>query len=154
MLYYAIVAVLMFLAPAISMAIDYTAGSADFDAILITKWYVFWAVGLRLGLAGLRQIIQPEYTAREILSLKSHDATILVRELGFANVAFGAVGIISLWEVDWRLASAMAGGIFYALAALSHIRDRERNTRQNVALVSDAFAALVLLSVMAEAIPG
>lgn len=48
----------------------------------------------------------------------------------------------------------MAGGIFYALAALNHIRDRERNTRQNVALVSDAFAALVLLGVMAEAIPG
>jgi hypothetical protein len=26
---------------------------------IIAKWYVFWAVGVRLGVAGLRQIIQP-----------------------------------------------------------------------------------------------
>jgi hypothetical protein len=31
---------------------------------LVGKWFVFWAaVGVRLGLAGLRQILQPSFTA-------------------------------------------------------------------------------------------
>jgi hypothetical protein len=34
---------------------------------IIAKWYVFWAVGVRLGVAGLRQMIQPRYTAVTIL---------------------------------------------------------------------------------------
>lgn len=151
MLYYAIVAGLMFLMPGLSILLDVLPGSQEFAPGLIAKWYVFWPVGLRLGLAGLRQIFQPGFTAREILGLSSDDALILVRELGFANVAFGALGVGALWEPNWRLAAALAGGIFYALAAINHSRDRERNTRQNVALFSDAFAALVLLGLCAQA---
>ena len=30
---------------------------------LVGKWFVFWAVGARLFIAGIRQVIQPAFTA-------------------------------------------------------------------------------------------
>jgi hypothetical protein len=33
---------------------------------LVGHWFVFWGVGIRLGLAGLRQFLQPSFTARDI----------------------------------------------------------------------------------------
>ena len=32
---------------------------------LVGKWFVFWTVGIQLFLAGLRQIVQPRYTAEQ-----------------------------------------------------------------------------------------
>lgn len=107
--------------------------SAVVGATLIGKWFVFWAVGWRLFLAGMRQIVQPGYTARVILGLKHDESQILVRELGFANVAFGAIGILSLFVPSWRLAAALAGGIFYGLAGINHVRQSHRNKLENVA---------------------
>ena len=48
---------------------------------LIGKWFVFWAVGVRLLLAGVRQYFQPAFTAKDILGIESPDVFVLVREL-------------------------------------------------------------------------
>jgi hypothetical protein len=37
---------------------------------IIGKWFLFWAVGMRLFVAGCRQIINPAFTAREIFHIK------------------------------------------------------------------------------------
>jgi hypothetical protein len=111
---------------------------------LVAKWYVFWAVGVRLSLAGLRQIIQPRYTAETILGLKGAESLFFVRELGFANVSMGIVGIASLLAPGWVTAAAMLGAIYYGLAGINHCFHKGRNKLQNLALVSDLFAALVL----------
>ncbi len=111
---------------------------------IIAKWYVFWAVGVRLGLAGLRQIFQPRYTAETILGIKSEDSLLLVRELGIANSALGSVGLATLFAPSWLLPAALAGAILYGLAGINHVFHRPRNTLQNVAMVSDLFACLVL----------
>jgi hypothetical protein len=108
------------------------------------KWYVFWAVGVRLSLAGLRQIIQPRYTAETILGFKGTDALFFVRELGFANVAMGSVAVASLRAASWVTPAAMLGAIYYGLAGIIHCFHKGRNKLENVALVSDLFAALVL----------
>lgn len=144
-MYYAIVALLMFLLPALSVVIEIAQSSPLPLVLLIGKWYVFWAVGARLGLAGLRQIIQPRYTAEVILGLKSEESLLLVRELGFSNVALGLAGLISLWKPEWRGAVALTAGIFYALAGINHARQAHRNRLENVAMVSDLIAGLVLL---------
>jgi hypothetical protein len=112
--------------------------------VVVAKWYVFWAVGARLSLAGLRQIIQPRYTAETILGLKSDESLFFVRELGFANVSMGSVGIVSLATPSWVMPAAMLGGIYYGLAGINHCFHKDRNKLQNVALVSDLFAAAVL----------
>jgi len=146
-MYYAIVATLMFLLPAISVIAEVAHGGAASWPLVVAKWYVFWAVGWRLFLAGIRQVAQPAYTAREILGLKSDESLILVRELGFANLAMGTLGIASIAVPSWQLAAALAGGIFYGLAGVNHVMQPHRSRLENVAMVSDLFAAVVLLGV-------
>jgi hypothetical protein len=150
-LYYVVVATLMFALPVLSVAIEATHSSIRVDSLLIGKWFVFWSVGWRLLLAGVRQIAQPEYTAREILGLQSAESWTVVRELGFGNVALGVVGVVSLWLPAWQLAAALAGGLFYILAGINHARQQHRNRLENVAMVSDLFVGLILLGVCVAA---
>lgn len=154
MLYYVIVFLLMLALPALSIAIEASASSASTLFVLLGKWFVFWAVGMRLLLAGVRQIAQPGYTARVILGLKGDEVLLVVRELGFANVAFGLLGVISLIIPEWRLAAALAGGTFYALAGINHLLQPHRNRPENVAMVSDLLAAAVLMGLCIKALAG
>jgi len=117
------------------------------NALLVGQWFVFWAVGVRLLMAGLRQIVQPRYTAENILGLKDPDATLVVRELGFANTAIGSAGVCSVFSPAWILPLAIIGAIFYGLAGINHLAHGHRNRLQNVAMTSDVFAASVLVTI-------
>lgn len=112
---------------------------------LVGKWFVFWAVGVRLMLAGMRQYLQPEFTSREILGIESADAFILVRELGGANLAAGLVGLASLFMPSFVLPAAIGSGVFYAVAGLEHMRETHRSGKATIAMLSDFFAAIILL---------
>lgn len=144
-MYFFIVAALMFALPAVSVVAEMTGAGVALSAALVCKWYVFWAVGLRLFLAGVRQVAQPAYTAHQILGLKGNESLIVVRELGFANLAIGMLGIASLVVPSWRMAGAFVGGIFYGLAGIQHIFQAHRNPLENVAMLTDLFAAALLL---------
>src|SRR5277367_1369924 len=104
-MYVAIVIALMLVLPLICIVsqLPLQHGGATPAVVLpiIAKWYVFWAVGVRLSLAGLRQIIQPRYTAETILGIRSADSLFLVRELGFANAAMGSAALGSLLAPAW-----------------------------------------------------
>jgi hypothetical protein len=148
-MYVPMVIALMLALPLISIAAqiiltDHGALHGAAYLAVVAKWYVFWAVGARLSLAGLRQIIQPRYTAETILGIKGDESLFFVRELGFANVAMGSVGIASLLVPSWVTPAAMLGAIYYGLAGVNHCFHKDRNALQNVALVSDLFAAAVL----------
>jgi hypothetical protein len=144
-MYYAIVAATMLVLPALSVAIQASAHGAAFNPWLVAKWFTFWAVGVRLFLAGLRQTIQPRYTANIILGLKSDESLFLVRELGFANLAIGSIGLLSLPLPGWLSAASLAGGLFYALAGLGHVFSSSRNRLENVAMISDLMAGAILI---------
>jgi hypothetical protein len=149
-MYVFIVIVLMLALPLISIVAqiilsDHGTPQGAWYLAVLAKWYVFWAVGARLSLAGLRQIIQPRYTAETILGFKGTDALFFVRELGFANVAMGSVAIASLLAPSWVTPAAMLGAIYYGLAGIIHCFHTGRNKLENVALVSDLFAAVVLV---------
>jgi hypothetical protein len=131
---------LMLVLPIASIVLD----DAPLSAVLVGTWFVFWAVGIRLLLAGIRQIVQPRYTAKTILGIESDDSLVLVRELGFANVAIGCIGAASLVVDGWWKPAAIAGAIFYGLAGINHTRHPGRNRLQNIAMVSDLFIAVVL----------
>lgn len=111
---------------------------------LVGKWFVFWSVGIRLTSAGARQIINPKYTAETILGLKTSEPWIVVRELGFTNVAIGTVALGSIIARTWLTPAAVAGAVFYGLAAANHLAQKNRNRLQNTAMVSDLFACGVL----------
>ena len=44
------------------------------------------------------------------------------------------------------IAAAVYGVIFYGVAGIRHAMERNRSTNENVAMVSDLFAAVVLLA--------
>jgi hypothetical protein len=145
-MYFMLVVALMLVCPLTSIAIQILfAEPGMLSAGVVGKWFVFWMVGVRLLLAGLRQIVQPRYTAEQILGIKDPDAMLIVRELGFANAAIGSVGVASLFFRDWVFPFALVGTIFYALAGINHATDKHRNKLQSFAMASDLFAAAVLL---------
>ena len=144
-MYLAIVALTMFVLPLGAIVAEGLSRPGPDWLWLAGKWFVFWAVGVRLSMAGLRQYLQPAFTSREILGIESPDAFVLVRELGGANIAAGVVGIASLSAPSFVLPSAISAGLFYAVAALEHAKTDKRSRNETVALVSDVFIAVVLL---------
>jgi hypothetical protein len=139
-MYLGVIFVTMFAAPLASIALD---RSSTPLIGLVSKWFVFWAVGVRLGLAGLRQIVQPWFTA-EIFKINDERVWPVVRELGIANLALAVVGLASLAKSTFRLPVAIIAAIFYAGAAIEHIRSRHRTTKETVAMASDLFALVIL----------
>ena len=153
-MYYAVVATFMFALPLLSIFVEAGTAHAAVGALLACKWFVFWAMGWRLLLAGIRQVVQPAYTAREILGLQNEESHLLVRELGFANVAMGLLGVASLAQPGWRVGAALTGGVFYAFAGANHVLRAHRNRLENVAMLSDLFVAAVLLASAIAALVG
>ncbi len=81
-MYYAVVATFMFALPLLSIFVEAGTSHMAVGALLACKWFVFWAMGWRLLLAGIRQVVQPAYTAREILGLKDEKSHLLAALVG------------------------------------------------------------------------
>lgn len=147
-MYLAIVTALMLVLPVGSIGLEAVVGGHGLSALLVAKWFVIWSVGARLFLAGMRQIVQPRYTAEVILSLKHEESHVLVRELGFANLAVGLAGLASWLFPTWVPAVALVGGVFYSLAGINHLRQVHRSKLENIAMLSDLFVGLVVLAAL------
>jgi hypothetical protein len=141
-MYLGVIFVTMFVAPLLSIALDLWSGGSPLIE-LVGKWFVFWVVGVRLGLAGLRQVVQPRFTA-EIFKINDEKAWPVVRELGIANLALAVVGLASLAKSTFLSPVAIIAAIFYGGAALQHIGARNRTTNETIAMASDLFAFVIL----------
>lgn len=148
-MYYVIVLAFMVVLPLASIAIEAWWFAAGASFALMGKWFVFWSIGVRLLTAGIRQVLDPAFTAEAIFQTTDHGAQIIVQELGFANVGAGLVGILSLWFPDWRIPVAAYGLVFYGAAAVKHIMNTHRNALETTATISDAWIALILLVFLA-----
>src|SRR4029077_11986599 len=117
-MYLASIVLLLFVLPAgcVIGQMLWFGGAADV-MLLVGKWFVFWAVGVRLFMAGVRQVAQPQFTAESIFEIKDRAALGIVRELGFANLSSGTLGLASLAVPAWVAPAAIVGGLFYGLAA-------------------------------------
>jgi len=112
---------------------------------LVGKWFLFWSVGIRLFIAGLKQVIQPDFTAKQIFQFNSDESFIVIRELGFANVSIGLIGILSLIKPAWNALAAIAGGLYFGLAGLWHLLKRPESKNEVIAMISDIFIFLLML---------
>jgi hypothetical protein len=147
-MYIAMLVALMLIFPVASIAIEVLVlDHGVFNVATVGKWFVFWAVGVRLLVAGLRQIAQPRYTAEVILGVKNPDAILIVRELGFANTAIGGAGTVSIFLNGWVAPLAVIGAVFYGLAGINHVTHGQRGKIENAAMISDFFASAVLLTI-------
>jgi uncharacterized protein DUF6790 len=112
---------------------------------LVGKWFIFSAVGLRLFIAGIKQTTDPAFTAKEIFHIDNPGSFPIVRELGFANLCFGIIGIVSLFLPHWRVVSACGSGLYYGIAGLQHFVKKPVSTNEKFALVTDVIIFLLLL---------
>lgn len=144
--YIVVVSVLTFILPLLcSVAQVLLNTDSIFSADLFGKWFIFSAVGLRLFIAGIKQTTDPAFTAKEIFHLTNPDSFPIVRELGFANLCFGLVGILSLFLPQWRVVSAFGSGLYYGIAGLQHLLKKPVGTNEKFALITDLIIFLFLL---------
>ena len=149
-MYRSAIIVLMGVLPVASIAIDFLARHGDADLrLLIGKWFVFWAVGVRLILAGARQLTGPSFAAETIFGVRDKAALPIVQELGMGNLSIGLLGALALVHAGWIVPAAIAGTLFYGLAGINHLLRSGRNAHQNMAMVSDLIAFVVLAGYLA-----
>jgi hypothetical protein len=148
-MYYAMITLLMGVLPGGSIIAERLLDNADL-LVLVGKWFVFWACGARLLLAGIRQIANPAFTAGTIFGIADRGAEKIVIELGFANTAMGLLSLASILRPDWVLPAAIVTGIYYGFAGGLHIRSAHRNRTENWAMASDlgVFAVLAVYVVL------
>jgi len=150
--YIVLVLLVMLVLPIFSIVNErYFHGSHAGLLFLAGKWFVFWGVGVRLASAGVRQALNPRYTAETLLGLKTSEPWIVVRELGFANIAIGAVALGSIRARNWLTPAALAGALFYGLAGINHLLAKNRNRLQNVTMLSDLLLCAILCAYLAVA---
>lgn len=91
-----------------------------------------------------RQAVKPAFTAKDIFHIDSVESHTIVRELGFANICFGLLGILSLFVLQWRSAAAFTGGMYMGIAGVYHIIKKPASPNEVIAMVSDIFIFLVM----------
>jgi ABC-type methionine transport system permease subunit len=146
------IVLIMLVLPVTSIVLQRIFGRRATVISLVGKWFVFWGVGIRLLLAGLRQSTNPRFTAKEILGIDDGESLQVVQELGFANLSIGALGISSIFNPDWITPGAIAGALFYGLAGIGHVVKKDRNSLENSAMVSDLFLSIVLVTYLSSAV--
>ncbi len=153
-MYLVMVIVLMVALPVLSVASELVVFHGGDVLVQVGRWFVFWAVGVRLLAAGLRQTIDPTFTAKTIFAIGDPAARRIVRELGFGNLAIGLIGMLALVNSGWIVPAAIAGGVFYGLASLRHVRNRDRTRTETIAMVSGLFAAGVIAAWLVAVLVG
>jgi hypothetical protein len=150
-MYVVFVVLLLFVLPSGCVAVEalWRHGEADI-VLLIGKWFVFWAVGVRLFSAGARQVAQPQFTAESIFEVKDRAAFPIVREVGCGNLAMGALGLLTLAKSGFLVPAAIVGGLYYGLAGAGHPVRGKRNFNEQVALISDLFIFVALAAFVAS----
>ncbi|MBS1730422.1 MAG: hypothetical protein JSS67_06550 [Bacteroidetes bacterium] len=145
MFYIISVSVLTFVLPIIGFVAEhlFTDNTLTFD--LFFKWFIFFAVGFRLFLAGIKQVNNPAFTAKQIFHIDNPDCYPILRELGFANMCFGLVAIISLFWPEWRIVSAFASGLYYGIAGIQHSFQKTSGINEKFALWTDLIIFILLV---------
>lgn len=140
--------VIMFflIVPCIAIFVEKFVISTDLSfGYVAFKWFVFSGIGLRLGSSGLKQSIQPQFTTKEIFGIESDGAMHIVRELGYANICFALIAIISLFLPTFRIPASVSGGLYFGLAGLLHVFKKRGSGKEIFAMISDLFIFFVLL---------
>ena len=112
------------------------------------KWFIFWGVGIRLFFKGVRLASTPQMTGLSVSSFRSRESYLLLLELGFANMALGSMGILSVINDQWRLIAAIAGAIYFGLADMLRLLKKTDGRHERVALIYNILVFLGLVAFM------
>ena len=121
-------------------------GKENISIQLFLKWFIFWAVGIRLFTAGIKQASDPTFTAKKIFKINDEESYVIIRELGFANISLGVMAIFSLINNAWRPRVAVCCSLFFGLAALQHLYGKPVNKNRMIAFMYDVIVFIVLVA--------
>ena len=141
---------LLFFLPLLSILSAHFFEKEIVSAQLTGKWFIFWAIGIRLFTAGIKQASDPAFTAKQIFRFKNSESNEVIRELGFANISLGVMCILSLINNEWRFLAAIGGGLFFGAAALLHIVRKPETRNETIALLYDLIVCLGALVYLAS----
>ena len=79
-LYLITVSVLSYFLPTIGFVAEHFARGLAFTFDLFSKWFIFSAVGLRLFLAGIKQVKDPAFTAKQIFHIEGSESYVILRD--------------------------------------------------------------------------
>ena len=88
---------MLFVFPVLSFCIERLINGSPLNIPGIGKWFIFYAAGWRLFIAGIRQAINPAFTAKEIFHFTGVESFPVIKELGFANICLGLTGIFIIY---------------------------------------------------------
>lgn len=91
----------------------------------------------------MKQTLNPAFTAKSIFTVTDEKAFPIVRELGFANICSGFMGIVSLFVPTFRYAAAILGSLYFMLALLQHLVRKNKNS-------TEVFVTITNLSIVLE----
>ena len=140
----ALIAVLPIAAAALESRVDQLALSWP----IYWKWFIFWGVGIRLFFKGVKLASTPQFTGLSLSSFKNRESYLLLLELGFANMALGSMGILSVINDQWRLIAAIAGAIYFGLADMLRLLKKPAGRHEGVALVYNVLVFVGLVAYM------
>ena len=118
--------------------------------VLLAFWIAFWAGGVRLLMAGLRQTLRPELTTQQIFGIKGDEVLPVMREVGFANLAMGTLGVLSVLDRSLLVPAALVSGLYYGFAGLGHLFQGGLNLKRRVAMLTDLWVFAVLAVYLAS----
>ena len=131
--------------PLVSAAIHWFVVGGN-PLLIVGMWWAFWGVGTRLFVAGVSQVANPHMTAKRILGIDAAGAEQLVHELGYADLAMGAVALVAAFMPGWGLLGALPGALYLGMAGIRHIAKKGKGLNETVATWTDL---VVLLGVLA-----
>jgi hypothetical protein len=76
--------------------------------------------------------------AKEIFKIDDDGCLLIVREIGLANINFGAIGLLSFFLSEFYLAAATSEGLYIGLPGFAHLFQNE-NKKEQFAMISDLF---------------
>lgn len=129
--------------PAISVLIAMSLTPNPDIVLIVGTWFTFWGVGIRLLTAGVRQVMQPAFTAKTIFRIQDPEAEKLVSEIGFGNLAMGLVGALTLLVPAWLAPAALTGGLYLGLAGIKHVLNAKRTREETHAMLTDLIVAVI-----------
>lgn len=85
---------------------------------MLLVYYLFISVGIQGLFTGIFQIAFPD----NVVDFLQWPYSPFLDELGLANISFGVLGILSLWQdKGWKSATAIGYGLFLFMTGLYHL---------------------------------
>lgn len=120
------------LLPFAAMCIEAIGKRDKVSISVIEKWFLFFAVGIRFLVRGVKQAAESK--------LQTSD--------GLARLSFGVVALISLAVPSWRNVSAFGSGLYFGAAAFSCLLAKPAGPNETFTLISNSCIFLILMSLL------